>query len=758
MKRSEAARYARWSAMVTIALAALTGGIYLHRQWTAHVEKKNAPPAPPQDVERQSSLLTFSKVEGEHVIFTVQASKSTDFKGQDISLLEDVKITVFGKAGDRNDVIHTQSCKYAKADGAIQCTGTVLMELQSSADAQRAQKESERAPGLVRVETSGVTFERATGRAETAQRVKFSFPNGNGEGLGAVYFSEEGRLRLTRDVRLRIEASETTKAKTGKEPPVSAVDVSGTSMELGKTSRTLLLYGPVVAATTAQKLTAGELTVALDPQFRAQTLVATSGGRSELPEISSQSAKGDSTLRAEKLSANLAPQGWITSLVAEGSVQGNSPNGTLQAERGELEMWPRINQARLLTLHGNVHAQGHDPKSGTTRSLQTNALQMMFSGGAPGEGSRVQRAEALERGTMEWTDAAGARSKLAADKLALEFGASRKAQRLVATGAVKTERELKGRPLQTASAADGTVDLEPAGGWSQMVLHGNVRLKEGERSGEAQRAVFSRTQQTAELTGGAAARDASSETRADRIAFHQGSGEVEANGNVRSTDLSKSGSGVTLSPEPAKISADRMTGNSKSGRALYSGHARLWQGASVLEADTIELLREGRMLNATGNVRAVFPRTSAAGAAKVPAIWHVSSDTLTYYDMENRAHLERHVLAQSAEERMRSTALDLYFSRETGGGPGRGGASQISRAVGTGGVVVEQGDRRGTAEHGVYTAADQTFVLSGGNPTLFDAIEGTTTGRELTFHLADDTIIVDSGNGLRTLTRHRVQK
>jgi lipopolysaccharide export system protein LptA len=86
------------------------------------------------------------------------------------------------------------------------------------------------------------------------------------------------------------------------------------------------------------------------------------------------------------------------------------------------------------------------------------------------------------------------------------------------------------------------------------------------------------------------------------------------------------------------------------------------------------------------------------------------------------------------------------------------GASQIERAVSTGGVVVEQGDRRGTAEKGVYTAADSRFVLSGGAPTLYDAEGSTTTGRELTFNLADDTIIVDSGNGTRTLTKHRVQR
>ncbi len=79
----------------------------------------------------------------------MQASKSTDFKGQNISLLEDVKITVFGKSGDRNDVIHTHSCNYSKGDGAIQCSGEVLMELQSAAAAERARQEPSSAPSVV---------------------------------------------------------------------------------------------------------------------------------------------------------------------------------------------------------------------------------------------------------------------------------------------------------------------------------------------------------------------------------------------------------------------------------------------------------------------------------------------------------------------------------------------------------------------------------------------------------------------------------
>jgi len=257
-------------------------------------------------------------------------------------------------------------------------------------------------------------------------------------------------------------------------------------------------------------------------------------------------------------------------------------------------------------------------------------------------------------------------------------------------------------------------------------------------------------------------RDASSETHAPKITFEQATGDIEAEGPVRSTDFSSKASGLQMSPAPANISADHLRANSKTGRALYTGHARLWQAPSVIEADAIELFRETRILKASGNVRGVFPQNAQPGtgskAAAPPSVWHVSSGYLTYWDAEDRAHLEKDVHVQSADQKMRAPQLELYFTRSGSNQPGSGGTSQISKAVGTGGVVVEQGDRRGTAERGVYTAVDEKFVLSGGTPILFDPVEGTTTGRELTFYRADDTIIVDSGNGLRTMTRHPVRR
>ena len=770
MKRSEAARYARWSAVLAFVLAGITFVIYAQRQWLAHVEKKNAPPPLTEDKERQSIGLAFSKVEGDRTIFTVHASKSTDFKGQNISLLEDVMITVFGKTGERNDVIHTHSCNYSKGDGAIQCSGEVQMELQSAAEAARARRESSSAPNIVRVKTSAVTFERATGRAQTVEHVTFSFPGGTGEGMGAVYFSEQGVLRVVKDAQLNMDRSPEAAGAKPHEGPPRVVVVRGSSLEFGKNSRTVVMQGPATATAEPQQLTAGELVMILDAQSRPQTLVATAGQLGEIPEATSLGVRGKTSMKAEKMTCNLVPERWIQSMEAEGNVQGSSPSGTFQAERGEMEMWPRVNQPKLVTLRGNVLLQTQDPRTGNSRNLRTNALQLAFQEGPEGKASQLQHAETLEHGTTEWIDAAGAHSKLTADKLAMEFGDAGKARLMTATGAVQTERELKGRPTQTASAAKGSVALEPSGGWSQMNLQGDVHLKEGDRTAEAQQALFAKVAQTAVLTGQAVVRDATSETHAPKITFHQATGDVEAGGGVRSTDFSGQTGTVHMGSTsvPANISSDHLQANSKTGRALYTGHARLWQGPSVLEADSIELLKETRVMNAVGNVRGVFQQvatgpaapgpatvpTTGPGANKPPALWHVSSGTLTYWDTESRAHLERNVVMQSEDQLMRGPLLDLFFTHAEGAG----GASQISRAVGTGGVIVEQGGRRGTAEKGVYTAENEKFVLSGGKPTLFDPEQGTTTGRELTFFLADDTIIVDSENGSRVLTKHRVQR
>ena len=808
MLRSAAARYARWSAMVALVLAAVTLLAYARRDWVRHIEKKNAPPAAPVDVSRQSAAITFKKVEQNHTIFEVAASKSTEFKGQDASLLEDVQITIFGKAGNRHDVIHTQSCRYRLEKGDIECSGDVQIDLMNAADARRTAGKPEAAKAVAtHIETRGVKFGRASGLAQTDQKVAFAFPSGHGEALGLEYKSEEGTVHLLHDVRFTLQQSAPSAAKARSTKPSAAGSqmtppqemlVTGSSLDFGRDSRLLHLLGPAEAETKTEHLSAGEIKLLLDKQFHAETLVA-SGTRGNRPVVMSQGTRDQSRLEADTLTAHFSPEGAVMRVDAAGAVRGER-NGVAEqdkasAEYATLELWLWLGRPKELNLNGNVLLETHGG-SGEARMLRTNAFRMEFAKGESGQTGKAQKAETLVAGTMEWTDApaqpgvAVAKTKLQADKLALDFASSGKARQLQAIGNVQTERALSGRPTQTATARNGIAELQATGGWSQMDLDGDVKLKEGERSGRATHAVFVRATQTATLTGNALARDASTETHAPKIVFAQATGDIHAEGGVRSTDFASRSSVVQLAPVPANITADTLQANSKTGRAFYSGHARLWQGDSVLEAESIELLRETRVLNAAGNVRAVFPQATAEtketlgnralektasltppsvlaaqNSAKSQHLWHATSGTLSYSDKESRAHLEHNVVVQSEEQRMRAPALDLYFTRSAAPAPNGassanapGGAQQISRAVGTGGVTVDEGGRKATAERGEYIAATGKFVMSGGTPTLYDGSAGTTTGRQLTFYLADDTIIVDSENGSRTLTKHRVEK
>src|SRR5258708_1751626 len=564
MKRSEAAKYARWSAAAALLLASLTAGVYLERKWAAYREQQKAPPPAPKDVTRLSSGLTFSKGEGTQKIFTVEASKATDFKDRDASLLEDVKITIFGKKGERHDTIHTQSCQYEKAGGNMACSGEVQIDLESRAEAERAAKNPKiKVQQKVHVESGGVMVNRGSGMGGTEERVKFVFPNGNGEAVGVEYHSEEGTVRLLRDVQFSLmppgndsagEKSASASTSTSTKEPIR---VTGKSLDFERDSRTMQLYGPVEAETQTAHLRAGKLTLTLDAAFRAEKLVAAPGPNGKNPELESQGADGPANLSAETITAQFAPEGWLTRIEAAGDVRGSRRTGKevddFRAEHGATQLWPKVNQAREMNLKGGVQLKTQADKSGEARMLQTSEWRLEFADAKKGEGSKLKRAETLGAGSIEWTDAAAqsgapgdpanseaARTKLKADKLEMEFGNEGKARQLVASGNVLTERTAGGKPVQTATARSGVAQLLASGGWSQMDLQGAVRLREGDRSGQADHATFVRATQTALLTGKALARDATAETQAPRITFVQTTGQNRAERGVRSTDLAPS--------------------------------------------------------------------------------------------------------------------------------------------------------------------------------------------------------------------------
>jgi len=248
MRKSEAAKYARWSAALALVCVALTLGVYLKRGWTRHNERKNAPPAAPVNVERQSSLLTFSKWSKTAKSLRWEASKSIDFKGLNASDLEGVKITIFGKEGNRHDTMETHACRYSeKNSGDVVCSGDVDITLMSEEQWKTSGATvagTPAAPGTMKVETRGVAFSRASGEAKTDAEVRFSFANGSGQAVGAEYHSEEGTLRLQRNVRLKLDQPIAPNRKNATGIKKEPIELSGTRMDFSRDAGTIYLSAP----------------------------------------------------------------------------------------------------------------------------------------------------------------------------------------------------------------------------------------------------------------------------------------------------------------------------------------------------------------------------------------------------------------------------------------------------------------------------------------------------------------------------------
>ena len=437
------------------------------------------------------------------------------------------------------------------------------IDLQSAAAAELAAHQSgkEAPQPAAHVETHNVKFDQASGVARTAERVTFTFPEGTGEAAGVEYNSQQGTLQLLRDVKMTLRQTGGPGGAAGQE-----VHVTGSSLDFNRDTRLLRLFGPAHAESQTAQLDAGEITMNLDEDYRAQKLLATAGPHGQKPHASSSAATGAMTLSANILTAWFDPDGWLKKLDAAGSVDGSRKSSVeddeFTAANSSVVLWPEISQPKQINMDGDVVIKT-SAKNGQARLLETDKLRMDFTEGKDDRPSQPKRAETLAAGTIQWMDAqsegksdgkAGdaARTRLRADKFVLDFAAGAASQ-LSATGNVQAERTVPGGPPQISTAKRGSVQLAAGSGWTQIDLDGDVKLKDGDRSGQADQAIAVRVGQLMTLNGHAVVRDASTETRAANIIFQQATGEISADGGVRSSTFPGKNATPQFSGAPATI-------------------------------------------------------------------------------------------------------------------------------------------------------------------------------------------------------------
>jgi lipopolysaccharide export system protein LptA len=168
--------------------------------------------------------------------------------------------------------------------------------------------------------------------------------------------------------------------------------------------------------------------------------------------------------------------------------------------------------------------------------------------------------------------------------------------------------------------------------------------------------------------------------------------------------------------KPVTVVADRLEYDG-SAEATYTGKARLWQEQSKIDAETIVLNDRTGNLTARTTVRTTMPLEDTDPKTKKRSVTETvaDSDTLVYDDAKRLA-----TYTGTAEKRahMKGVHGDLTADRievfldETG--------SRLQRAIATGSVVVKEGLRTAVGQRLVYTAADETYVMTGSPVEAFE--------------------------------------
>jgi len=811
MRNTEAQRYARWSLAAAALLALLVAGVYLRNVYIARQAEKKEPPAVPPTVEQRSNEFSFSKVEGQRTIYTVRASRATEFKEGSRSLLEDVDISVYGRKGDRNDSLRTRACDFISTTGKISCAGEVQISLESAGKPRAS-------ANAIQVATSAVTFNRDSGEVRSDKLVTFRWPAGRGSAVGVSYDSNSGTLHLEHDVDLNLSNSSPSPAEKTDPAVETTLHLTGDSMQFQRDARRVQMGGDVRAQQSTRELSAGNLLLELDGEFHARRLVA-----SENPQLRDAGVLGTLALSAVEIASNMRPDGSVDSIVAMGSVRATrtAPAGddALEAGRIEIDLATRQNVPQLLTASNGVSLVSTSTESiGGTRRLETDGLEIHFSDDSHPGDIAMERVNTLAPARVEWQSVTAVNGKpvpqitqLKGQQMTLNFAGPNQLQSLASTGGVEVTRRVGEAPEETTASHELTAKFD-SGEWSTIDQAGDVHFRDGQRSGQSQRAHLDRTTDTVTLEGSVVFADGATRTTAQSASFVHSANIVRADGRVLTTELRQSAGGLSnFAQEPAHVSADHLVADTARGRAVYSGKGRLWQGDSVIEAETIELDNPSHTLVAKGHVLGVFPqaawnprpaqtpggppfkaqgkpfapqgkpfeaqdkpvqpasvstqlvgqtssrpagRTSSRSGRPETHLGRARGDLLTYWQSQSRARIEQGARVDTEQGSIQADKIDLFFS-DSGAA---NATKQLSRAVATGDVDVRQEDRRGTSDKAEYTASEGKFVLSEGKPTVYSSTGDSTTGRQLTFYFADDRIVVESAEGSKTVTLHQVEK
>lgn len=388
-------------------------------------------------------------------------------------------------------------------------------------------------------------------------------------------------------------------------------------------------------------------------------------------------------------------------------------------------------------------AVGFNPDGATVTSLSArDAVRLEF----PAEGqtpARSVRAAMLDSTANEKGDLSGARL----------------------TDGVEY-REVTGTPPAARVVRARMLDLTFTPGMGDITdarFSGAVRFDEGELHATSAAARYQVDHGVIELSGDENATPTVADTRilvdAREIVLTVEGPKIGATGAVRSVlgPDKKTGAGREESPDqvrlpgflsenqPINVTADALDYDGALSRAVYNGHARLWQGEAAVQGDGLTLDTKAGNLTATGSVRSTWIVGQSDEQTKqkkgMPTI--ASARDLEYDDRTRRATYSTDAHVNGPQGDLIARKIELYLGRET---------DEFERVEAYEAVTWRESGRAATGDRLSYVAAEQRYELTGRPVRIVEECRES-TGRTLTFYKSTDGVLVDGQQVARTRTK-----
>lgn len=235
--------------------------------------------------------------------------------------------------------------------------------------------------------------------------------------------------------------------------------------------------------------------------------------------------------------------------------------------------------------------------------------------------------------------------------------------------------------------------------------------------------------------------------------------KLNADGDVRSVlrSAGKSGSpagsksdtkmpSMLKSDQPVYVVGEKLDYDGAASKAVYEGRAKLWQGDTSVQAETLEIDNSKGDLAAAGAVATstMLTQRDSKGTAGERARSTGTAKTFKYEEAPHRATYVGDAHLSGPQGDLTAEKIELYL---------KASGDELDRAEAYDALTLREQNRKTTGTRLTYTTADEMYVVSGLPVTVLDQCGRETVGRKLTFAKATDTINVDGSGQIRTQTK-----